>query len=80
MVKIGDAVIYKGHRATDYVGKKAKVLEVGEVCATLKFVDGHIYDCARITNLKKVAKVAPKKAVKKVAKKVTKKVVAKKSK
>ena len=79
MVKTGDVVIYKGRRATEYVGKKAKVLSVGSEIASLKFSDGHVYDYARVTNLVLASKKALKKAIAKktVAKKVAKKAVSK---
>jgi len=56
MVKIGQTVIYKGRAAQDYVGKKAKVMIVGEEFATVKFSNGHVHSCARIKNLKPVVK------------------------
>ena len=70
MIKVGDTVVYKGRKAVEYVGKKAKVLDVGYELASLKFSDGYLYHYARVTHLKPVAK----KVIKKVAKKVISKV------
>ena len=47
----GQQVVYNGNRLVDYVGKKATILSVGNGLATIKFSDGKIYDCARVSHL-----------------------------